>query len=188
MTHISQPTEFPPGSKADHIERLVIATRAILAWERLWPLLWPATGIAGLGLAAALFDVLPPLPWPLHALILACFVTAIALSLYFNLEHFVWPRWEEGARRLERDSGLEHRPISEADDEIALGAGDPEASASNVAAWPSSTVTPAGCLVTAGRERTVRVTALVAASPAVFLNTARSISPLSVVFAPAIVS
>jgi len=127
VTRTSQPTEFPPGSKASRIERLVFAARAILAWERLWPLLWPASGIAGLGLAAALFDVLPPLPWPLHALILAGFVTAIGLALHFNLTHFVWPRWDDAARRLERDSLLQHHPISEAHDALAAGAGDPVA-------------------------------------------------------------
>jgi tetratricopeptide (TPR) repeat protein len=127
MTRTSQPTEFPPGSKTSRIERLVFATRAVLAWERIWPLLWPASGIAGLGLAAALFDVLAPLPWPLHALILASIVTAIALALYFNLTRFVWPRWDDAARRLERDSLLEHRPISEAHDALAAGAGDPMA-------------------------------------------------------------
>jgi uncharacterized protein (TIGR02302 family) len=127
MTRYSQPTEFPPGSKASRIERLVFATRAILTWERIWPLLWPASGIAGLGLAAALFDVLPPLPWPLHALILASFVTAIGLALYINLTRFVWPRWDDAARRLERDSLLKHRPISEAHDALAAGAGDPVA-------------------------------------------------------------
>ena len=127
MTRYSQPTEFPPGSKADRIERLVFAARAILAWERLWPLLWPASGIAGLALAVALFDVLPPLPWPLHALILASLVTAIGLALTFNLMRFVWPRWDEAARRLERDSLLKHRPISEAHDALAAGAGDPVA-------------------------------------------------------------
>jgi uncharacterized protein (TIGR02302 family) len=127
MTRTSQPTEFPPGSNSSRIERLVFAARAILAWERLWPLLWPASGIAGLAVAAALFDVLPPLPWPLHALILASFVTAISLALYINLTRLVWPRWDDAARRLERDSLLQHRPISEAHDALAAGAGDPVA-------------------------------------------------------------
>jgi uncharacterized protein (TIGR02302 family) len=126
MTRSSQATEFLPGS-AKRIARAVAAARAVLAWERLWPALWPASGIFGLGLTAALFDLFAPLPWPLHALVLACFTTAMALALTFNLENFSWPRWEEGARRLERDSALENRPISEADDTIAAGAGDPTA-------------------------------------------------------------
>ncbi|MGA7675994.1 MAG: DUF4175 family protein [Rhizomicrobium sp.] len=125
MTRYSQPTEFPTGSKASRIERWVFAARAILAWERLWPLLWPASGFAGVGLAAALLDAFAPLPWFLHALVLACFVTAIGLALYFNLTRFAWPRWEDAARRLERDSSLQHRPISEAHDALAAGVGDP---------------------------------------------------------------
>jgi uncharacterized protein (TIGR02302 family) len=123
MTRYSQPTEFRTGSP-DRIGRYVAAARAILAWERVWPALWPATGIAGAGLAAALLGAFAPLPWPLHALILACLVTAISLALHFNLRDFKWPRWEQGARRLERDSALAHRPISEAEDELAAGAGD----------------------------------------------------------------
>jgi uncharacterized protein (TIGR02302 family) len=124
MTRYSQPTEFPTGW-ASRVERLVFAARAVLAWERLWPLLWPASGITGLALAAALFGVFAPLPWILHALILACLVSAIGLTLYFNLTRFVQPRWEDAARRLERDSSLPHRPISEAHDALAAGVGDP---------------------------------------------------------------
>ncbi|MDE2133085.1 MAG: DUF4175 family protein [Alphaproteobacteria bacterium] len=127
MTRYSQPTEFRTGSRSSRIERAVFAARAVLIWERLWPLLWPASGIAGLGLAAALFDAFAPLPWIVHALVLACLVTAVGLSLYFNLTRFAWPRWEDAARRLERDSFLPHRPISEAHDALAAGADDPYA-------------------------------------------------------------
>jgi uncharacterized protein (TIGR02302 family) len=123
MTRLLQPTEFRPGSK--RVERFVLAARAALAWERLWPKLWPASGIAGLFLAAALFGAFKPLPWPLHALILASLVTAISLSLYFDLSKFTLPNWNDAARRIECDSALQHRPISEADDALAAGAGDP---------------------------------------------------------------
>jgi uncharacterized protein (TIGR02302 family) len=127
MTRWFRSTEFPSGfSRAG---RFVFFARAILGFERLWPLLWPASGIVGLFLALALFGAFAPLPWALHALVLASFVTAIALSLALNLESFAWPRWEEGARKLERDSALAHRPISEAVDILAAGAGDPFAEA-----------------------------------------------------------
>lgn len=126
MTRLSATTEFHPGW-AERAERYVNAARALLAFERLWPALWPASGIAGLGITAALLNLFAPLPWPLHSLVLAGTVTAIALTLTFNFEHFVWPRWDEGARRLERDSALEHRPISESGDALAAGAGDPVA-------------------------------------------------------------
>ena len=38
-----------------------------------------------------------------------------------------WPSWHEGARKLERDSALAHRPVSEAGDKLAAGLGDPYA-------------------------------------------------------------
>jgi len=120
------PTEFRTGS-ARRVGRGVAAARAVLAWERVWPALWPATGILGIGIGLALLDAFTPLAWPLHALVLAVFVTSVSLALYFNLRGFALPRWHEGARRLERDSALDHRPISEAEDALAAGIGDPYA-------------------------------------------------------------
>ena len=124
MTRYSDPNEFRTGSRADRTERYVALSRAALAWERVWPALWPASGVAGLFAAAALFDVFAPLPWTLHVLILAGAITAIGLSLYFGLRDVRLPDWTQGARRLERSSGLSHRPISEAGDRMALGQGD----------------------------------------------------------------
>ncbi|HEX4302713.1 MAG TPA: DUF4175 family protein [Rhizomicrobium sp.] len=124
MTRYSDPNEFRTGSRAEKTGRYVALSRAALAWERVWPALWPASGIAGVFAAAALADVFAPLPWVLHALILAGTITAVGLALYFGLRGVRLPSWAEGARRLERSSGLAHRPISEAGDTMALGQGD----------------------------------------------------------------
>ena len=124
MTRYSDPSEFRTGSRAEHTARAVAWSRAALLWERVWPALWPASGIAGLFAAVALFDLLAPLPWAVHALILSGAITGIGLCLYFGLRGVRLPGWTEGARRLERSSGLAHRPISEAGDRLALGAGD----------------------------------------------------------------
>ncbi len=129
MTRLSPPTEFRPGSDASRTNALVSAARGILAWERIWPALWPASGIAGLFVAAALFDIFVLLPWPLHALILAALITATGLMLYFAFDGVRWPGWLEGARKVERDSTLAHRPISESADALAAGAGDAYAEA-----------------------------------------------------------
>ena len=75
MTRLSQQTEFQPGLKTRRIERLVAFGRGAVAWERIWPSLWPASGIAGLFLAAALFGLFAPLTWPLHALVLSGAIT-----------------------------------------------------------------------------------------------------------------
>src|SRR6185312_8235071 len=45
-------------------------------------------------------------------------ITAAALSLYDGFENFSWPRAIDAARRLERDSGLMHRPVSEHGDRM----------------------------------------------------------------------
>ena len=121
MTRYSDPSEFRTGLRAD---RYVRWSRAALAWERVWPALWPASGIAGLFAATALFDLFAPLPWTVHALILGAAIAATGLALYFGFRDLQLPGWLEGARRLERTSGLRHRPISEAGDTLAVGQGD----------------------------------------------------------------
>lgn len=125
MTRYLAPNEFQIGSRTDETARYVAASRAALLWERVWPALWPASAIAGLFAAAALFDLFAPLPWSLHALILSATITAIGLALYFGFRGFRLPSWIDAARRLERNSGLEHRPVSEANDRMAAGRGDP---------------------------------------------------------------
>ena len=125
MTRYLAPNEFRIGSRTEETARYVAASRAALLWERVWPALWPASGIAGLFAAASLFDLLAALPWMVHALILSATITGIGLALYFGFRSFDLPSWIDGARRLERNSGLEHRPVSEANDRMAAGRGDP---------------------------------------------------------------
>jgi len=99
----------------------LLAARLAIAWERLWPLVWPPLGILGLFFAFALSDLLPALPGPLHALILAALLVAF---LWFGLgaaRRFRWPSEEAARRRLELASGLEHRPLETLRDRLASG-------------------------------------------------------------------
>src|SRR5581483_10557319 len=105
----------------DHTERLIGLARAALLWERAWPAAWPALGLIGVFVAAALFDLFGLLPWPAHALVLGGAIAAVGLLLYFGFREVRLPGWTDGARRLERDSGLTHRPISEGADALAVG-------------------------------------------------------------------
>lgn len=129
MTHLSRPTDFRPGLPTDRVERFVALARAVIAFERALPRLLPALGLAGLFLAAALSGLFAFVPWPLHALILAGTITGIGLLLDRAFAAFALPGWSDGARRLERDSALLHRPISEADDTLAAGGQDAVAQA-----------------------------------------------------------
>ena len=94
-------------------------TRAVLAVERVLPRLWPAFGFFGFYLSLALTGLFAYLPWPVQSLLLAATITASALWLHNGFEDFAWPRSLDAARRLERDSGFRHRPISECHDMIS---------------------------------------------------------------------
>ena len=98
--------------------------RAALIWERLWPCVWPATGIVALFVAMALLDLLPMLPFWLHSLVLVGFAVAFGFMVRGAATGF-HPVDEQTARhRLERDSGLQHRPLTAIHDRLATGAED----------------------------------------------------------------
>jgi len=103
--------------------------RAVLAWERLWPAAWPATGIAGLFLVFALLDVFPALPGWLHLAIDGVFAAAFFWALLHGLAAFRSPGTHDARRRLERASALEHRPLTAIRDRIASGAEDARSAA-----------------------------------------------------------
>ncbi|AWK88838.1 TIGR02302 family protein [Azospirillum thermophilum] len=105
----------------------LIEARAALLWERLWPALWAPASIAGLFLALALSGLLPGLPGWLHSAVLILLAAAFVLSLVFGFRRFSLPGEAEIRRRLERDSGLPHRPLHTLADRPA--GGDPVAEA-----------------------------------------------------------
>ncbi len=85
--------------------------RAALLWERLGPALWAPLSVLGAFLALALLNLLILLPGWLHALALLALAAAFLLSLVIGVRRFHAPAEDEARRRLERDSGLDHRPL-----------------------------------------------------------------------------
>ncbi len=116
MPTSSPRTASQTGFPADPLNTRIALARAVLAIEKLLPRLWPAAGFIGFYLALALTGIFAFIPWPLQAMGLAATITASALALYDGFEDFVWPRGIDAERRLERDSGFAHRPISERND------------------------------------------------------------------------
>ncbi|MED5395812.1 MAG: DUF4175 family protein, partial [Pseudomonadota bacterium] len=103
---------------------LLALARSALAWERLWPHLWPAIAIVCVFFVVALLDLLPSLPVWLHSLVLIAFAGAIGYALcgVFSGNYRVG---DTAARqRLERDSGLVHRPLTALQDTLVSGAED----------------------------------------------------------------
>ncbi|MCH9019451.1 MAG: DUF4175 family protein, partial [Proteobacteria bacterium] len=106
------------------VRRRLWLARLALTWERMWPALWPATGIAGLFGAVALFDVWSLAPGWLHAVALMAFGAAFALTLARGLRTLHLATVADAVRRLEAASGLRHRPLAALADRPVAGPGD----------------------------------------------------------------
>ena len=100
--------------------------RLALWWEAAWPALWPVLGVAGVFLVVALLGLPLLLPPWLHLLVLAGFAAALAWAGRRAALGLRLPGPAAAERRLERDSGLPHRPIATlgdrptGDDPVAL--------------------------------------------------------------------
>ncbi len=105
--------------------RIALARIALL-WEALWPALWPAVAVASSFVVLVLLDVLPLLAGWLHALVLAGSALAAAWLLWNGLRTIRLPSRASAVRRLERASGLDHRPLQVLADNLAAGADDRE--------------------------------------------------------------
>src|SRR5882672_8171118 len=106
-------TQLNPSTRRLSL-RLRLARIAIV-WERIWPACWPALGIVGTFAVLALLDLLPQLPGWAHASVLVLFALAFAGALLW-----AWrgpagfgrlPDNLAARRRIERSSGLAHRPL-----------------------------------------------------------------------------
>ncbi len=119
------PSRAPRSARTPGLGWRLWLSDLALALEGFWPPLWPVFGIAGGFLALALFDLLPALPAWLHAAVLLGFAVALAWALRRALRQMRLPGEGEALRRLERDSGFAHRPLSGLSDDLATGE-DPE--------------------------------------------------------------
>ena len=111
------------------LARWVALARAVVTWERLWPALWPAAALTGAFLGVALLDVLPRLPDWAHGLFLVAMASALAWLARRAWTHAALADEPAGRARIERDSGLDHRPLTALEDRLASGGDDPAAHA-----------------------------------------------------------
>lgn len=95
--------------------------RLALAWEALWPALWPALGVLGLFATLALLGLPLLLPGWALPLLAGGFALLLLLALRRGFRGFAWPGREGADRRLERASGLPHRPLAALADRPAAG-------------------------------------------------------------------
>jgi uncharacterized protein (TIGR02302 family) len=102
------------------LRRWRLLARSVLLFEGVWPAIWPALGVLGVFLCAALLDLRVLVPGWLHALVLAVLAVLFLTALGRGLRRLRLPDDAQADRRLESASGLRHRPLSVLADRPAL--------------------------------------------------------------------
>ena len=117
------PDPSKPARDPDAVSRLQL-TQALqrakyaIAWERSWPYLARLLSIVGLFLVVSWAGLWLALPFVARAIGLGLFVL-LALGALFPLVRFRWPSREEGLSRLDRGTGIRHRPATALTDTLA---------------------------------------------------------------------
>ncbi|QOZ74757.1 TIGR02302 family protein [Bradyrhizobium sp. CCBAU 53351] len=125
------PDPSDPIRNSDALSRLKLAQaldRALyaIAWERAWPHLARLLTVVGLFLAVSWAGLWLALPFMARAIGLVVFA-GIAIAALLPLIRFRWPSREEALGRLDRGSGIRHRPATTLTD--TLSSQDPVAQA-----------------------------------------------------------
>src|SRR5215467_9836489 len=132
LTDRSADAALPPQERAgdDLLGRALRRARLTIFWERLWPALASITTVIGLFLALSWLGLWLWLPPAGRAIGLGIFflLTAAAFAPVLMLRV---PSRVEGLRRLDRNSGLPHRPATAIADKIAA----PTEDSYSVALW-----------------------------------------------------
>jgi uncharacterized protein (TIGR02302 family) len=100
------------------LSKAVRRAQLALAWERLWPHLARALTLAGLFLAVSWIGAWVTLPLAGRAIGLLIFA-ALLIAVVLPLIRFRWPTRNEALLRLDRGSGIKHRPATTLTDTLA---------------------------------------------------------------------
>ena len=118
------PTGLPDPGLTRAFARKVRLSKWALFFERLWPRLWLLIGVfaAFVGLSlTGVWTILSPL---VHQAVFAAFLIA-ALAAVIYAARAPWPGRDEAVRRIERRSGVAHRPASSYEDTLSSQSGNP---------------------------------------------------------------
>jgi uncharacterized protein (TIGR02302 family) len=121
------PSERDPDTTARlQLTQALQRAQYAIAWERGWPHLARLLTVVGLFLVVSWAGLWLALPFMARAIGLGLFVI-LALGALFPLVRFRWPSRQEGLSRLDRGTGIRHRPATALSD--TLGTQDPVAQA-----------------------------------------------------------
>src|SRR5207244_12563332 len=89
-----------------------------IAWERAWPGFARILSVVGLFLVASWAGLWLVLPFLARAIGIGLFIV-LALAALFPLSRFRWPTREEALSRLDRGTGIRHRPATALTDTLS---------------------------------------------------------------------
>ncbi len=119
----ANPDPSEPPREGDAIARLQL-TQALqrakyaIAWERAWPHLARLLTVVGLFLVVSWVGLWLALPFMARVVGIGLFAL-LGLGALFPLVRFRWPTREEGLSRLDRGTGIRHRPATALTDTLA---------------------------------------------------------------------
>jgi hypothetical protein len=119
----ASPDPSQPAREPDAVARLQL-TQALqraqyaIAWERAWPGFARILSVVGLFLVASWAGLWLALPFLARAIGIGLFIL-LALAALFPLSRFRWPTREEALSRLDRGTGIRHRPATALTDTLS---------------------------------------------------------------------
>jgi uncharacterized protein (TIGR02302 family) len=118
--------EIDQGSRAADslFERKIWRARLAAVFEQIWLKLWLVLAVVAAFLIVSYAGVWPHLPTALHIVLLAGFGVALLAALG-TLARVTWPSREDAIRRIERASGVPHRPATSYEDTLSAPSSDP---------------------------------------------------------------
>ena len=121
---MNAPNDSGPNASRVLLDKLAGRARATILWERVWPPVVALLIIVGAFLTVSWLGFWINTPRWGRALGLSAFALALLWPayLFFKVRS---PGRSESLARVDRDSGLPHRPASTLDDVLANSASDP---------------------------------------------------------------
>ena len=114
----SQPAREPDAVARLQLTQALQRAKYAIAWERGWPILARLLSVIGLFLVVSWAGLWLALPFLARVVGIVLFV-ALALGALFPLLRYRWPSREEGLSRLDRGTGIRHRPATALTDTLA---------------------------------------------------------------------
>jgi uncharacterized protein (TIGR02302 family) len=116
------PDPLGPSRESDGLARLKLTealqrARLAIAWERAWPPLARLLTVVGLFLVVSWAGLWLSLPLLARAIGFSVFVL-LALAAASSMLRFRWPSREQALSRLDRGSGIRHRPATSLTDTL----------------------------------------------------------------------